>query len=285
MKKFLAILLGIVMCFGATALVGCGSQFDGNYKEVDATQLETFAASAAEAETKEVSLDGAKLVMSMESIDGEEYTKTSMDVTLKVSDDVLQLAGSMKSDMKSESYINEGEYETMKTDAKVYMPGDGFMYTDGSMEMAGEKESVKVKTPMPFSIETYISMQGANVQMDVADIIEATGVYEDENVKFYLDDAGEGQGKKFKVVVDVNDEEGVRGEDGYYKTSVKAEYYVIMDKDYNVTAFKVTGEINTVYQDDGVEESSLTKVSATVELWDGEIEFPEGMTDWELMDM
>ena len=57
MKKLLAVVLGLVMCLSVSMLAACGSAFDGDYKETDASSVSAFAEKVDEAGLESISYE------------------------------------------------------------------------------------------------------------------------------------------------------------------------------------------------------------------------------------
>lgn len=180
MKKLLCSIMCVVLAMGALSLVGCGSVFDGNYKEMTLEEATAFSATVNQVEDAE-EIDYATgveytLKGNMETRRGEDTMKVSADVGMKIGskDGKLQMQGNMNVSSNDNSVI----------DSDIYF-ADGYMYY--ALEMKG----LEVKTKAKMSIDKFIrdNVPFGSINISMSGLVEAAGYItaEEGSIKFFMD--------------------------------------------------------------------------------------------------
>jgi len=206
MRKFLALILTLILCFSVGTMTACGD----NYQEASAQELMQIAELMDENETEDpVSFGtgtGYKLTMDMSMAYGGESFESDIDlVVAKVGDD-YQL--SMVVDAGAEGIITSYYKE-------------GYLYSSANYDGT----TVKTKTSYSFD-ETVTEMleQVNEALFELDDLIEEMS-YMGEYLKCYIDRTGENT----KVKVEVNFSESG------YTIEMTAKYEI--DANYRLVSY------------------------------------------------
>lgn len=250
MKKLLCSIMCVVLAMGALSLVGCGSVFDGNYKEMTLEDAKTFSATVKETDNGE-EIDYAKGVKytlkgNMETTFGEKKTNVSADIGMKIGskDGKLQMQGNMN--------VSAGEEDSIDSD--IYF-ADGYMYY--ALEMKG----LEVKTKAKMSIDEFVSDYASFASMDVSlsELVSLAGYItaEEGSIKFFMDKSDDYT--KIKVV-----QTSVSGGEG--------EVIFVFNASNQLIATKVEVKYNEVDEEDGY--SMKGEIYLEIAPWEGTVKLP-----------
>ena len=208
MKKLLAVVLGLVMCLSVSMLAACGSAFDGDYKETDASSVSAFAEKVDEA--------------GLESISYESGIKTYIEFKGSSIEGNFNIKNTMYFGLKDNKLAMNGEVASDEMNAKVY-------YADGYMYFNGKYDNVTAKFKQEMGIEELIGSYGETDSLSQINLSDAIAQYSSENVKFYM--ATEKGVTKIKLEV----------KSTYGNVSI---YYIFNADNYALQGFKMDMESN-----------------------------------------
>lgn len=249
MKKLLCSIMCVVLAMGALSLVGCGSVFDGNYKEMTLEDAKTFSATVEETENGE-EIDyatGVKYTLkgNMETTYGEKKTNFSADVGMKIGsyDGKLQMQGNMN--------VSAGEEDSIDSD--IYF-ADDYMYY--ALEMNG----LEVKTKARMSIDDFIDyyVYFASMDMSLSYLVSTAGYITANkgSIKFFMDKSEDYT--KIKI-------EAVEGDS-------EIEIILVFNANNQLIATKAEVKYNVV--DEEHDYSMKGEIYIEIAPWEGTVKLP-----------
>ena len=242
--------MAVIFIF-AFALTGCGSAFDGNYKEAKAEEVAAFSENVENAEGTKIDYsNGVSAKVTMNTTIGAVISKMDMDYKMKGVGDKIEVAGKV---------FATGEKNNENFDASVY-------YKEGYMYINGKYAGVTVKQKTAISIEGMMSQMDLGMIDHYSSLPAILAEYSfqaelPENIKVYFDIGKDTQ--KVKVEINISENE----------STSKTTIYLIYDADYNLTALKVESKTSSnvfgaVYE---------VELNLTVEVYNGKINIPSDL--------
>lgn len=258
MKKMLALALGVFMIVGATLFVGCGSKsvFDGNYEEVQVSEVQDFVTELQEAEksTRMDYLVGSAVKYSMEMEEDGATMEMSIDVKVVTgSENNSQFSGSVK----EKSYYPNTEERGDEFSGNIYYK-DGYMYFNGTVD----GKTKKYKNEIDIEDTLY---QMNSINQDIVTIISF--IEAGEGYKCFMDSSD--NGTKIKVTYERTE----TSESG--SAEEKSEVIFVFDKDKNMTAMKISGYERI--KDANGKITGNVEIEMTIESWSGTISLPSDL--------
>lgn len=261
MKKLLALVLGLVVAFSTMMFTACGSTiFDGDYSEATKEDLATFAAEVDAVEVGD-GLDyslGFKMNFKVEFVEGANSAKTQIDAKTALVDNDLQMQATVLLD--TTEVISDTETFQEKIEGSSYYKG-GFAYANVSTTKNGETKSGKYKKER--SMDSFIGEYTMDMRTSLTDIVAELAMYEAmqvQGIKLYMDKGEE----TTKVKIEIPEQTlTVRGNEASFKMEIVLVYN---------SAKKLIAVRNFIEQN--MTETMSMIIDATVEPYDGAIEFP-----------
>ena len=230
MKKISTIILCMIFALGASVMAGCneGSVYDGNYSQVQKTQMDAFAQSVTDAnEEGEQKFDFSKGF----SIKYEMKNR-AIDMSMELLTNVTGETKQLYADVSMETIVSKVDMETW------YKDGYSFVQAEIHNVLGEGTTSVKGKAETDFDSALGEMMEAISVieeiDFSILGLLEAYG--ETMGIKFYIDDSSEQ--KKCKIELP----ETNLG-DGMYEICIVLVY----DANYKLYAIKyeIEGSVTT----------------------------------------
>lgn len=247
MKKFLAVFVAVILCFGMMLMVGCGSQFDGNYSETTVSELEDFMDEVDTNGSDEIDYEkGVKMdyVLDMTSSSGSGTVK--MNINAKMVDSEMQMSGTMTTSAQGRSLTVNIYYK------------DGWFYT--AMSMGSETLNIKMEQ----SFESSIGGADGGIGAELQDLATLLDLDDANGFKVMIDATSETQ-TKIKVIIP-----RYEVEDDFLMENMECCF--IFDAEKNLTASKVSAKVTM----DGTE----MKMTITTEAADVTINYPSNLGEY-----
>lgn len=260
MKKLVALMLTVLIGTCAIMFAGCGSSFDGNYKEVEKGEVQTFSDEVSKTEGNAgVSIDYSKGF----SLSANYELKTA-GVSMSAKVEAKVVAVDEKVEMSGKVETNVGA----KMNGEVYYK-DGYGYVNVSTN--GISAKLKSKASVDEILGSYTKLDDGDYCSLPELLVEFGGI---DGVKFYMDKTD--AGCKIKIVVP--EMEKSASEAGIGKVTVKGEFYLVYDAQNRLTAVKASME---TIQKSG--NDNLLKISFVAEPFSGKVSFPSDLDSYALM--
>ena len=249
MKKLVSIILCLILSISmSTLLTGClGTIFDGEYREVELSEIETLMPEITKAnKTFKIDYDaGVRLYLSADMTSGD--TRQTENVTIRSikTDNAFKAEGSFTMrniiSSTSETQVVRGDFYSTKTISYI--------------SLVQEEETVKIaylEGIIDSFKETFEPMM-EYVEIDYY-IEESKNTPE---AKWYIDDASE----NIKIKLDYNDSDGAR-----------AKIIWIYNAEYKLSAFEVV--LSQTYK------TGSAKITFSFEPWSGTITPPTDLDSY-----
>lgn len=270
MKKLVALMLTLLIGTCAIMFTGCGSAFDGNYKEVEKGEVKTFSDEVSKTENNEgVSIDYSK---GFSLSTNYEMKTSSLTSTAKVEAKAIAVDGKLEMSGKVETSTN-GELMGVKADVKlngeVYYK-DGYAYTN--ISTSGISAKIKAKSSVDEVLGKYMGSIDEGTYCSLPQLLVEYG--DKTGVKFYMDKT-DAQCKIKIVVPEMEEDDPELKELGLGKVAVKGEFYLVYDAQNKLTAVKASAEM---YSKEN--KANYIKVNFVAEPFGGKISFPNDLDSY-----
>ncbi len=178
MKKLFTTMLCLIITFCMVLAVGCSNDetafseiFNGNYVEVQASEVTAFNNSVSASEKALDINEGVKFEYYEDEVDGKEYEKESVIFKTVIDNGVLKMAGSTSEEEKDDG-------RETKENCEIYYDTDTLYFNDGI-----RKQSVKTDLTAHFNraiarlnefaldkvVAKYTNLNGVKFYKEVAD--------------------------------------------------------------------------------------------------------------------
>lgn len=273
MKKLVALMLTVLIGTCAIMFAGCGSSFDGNYKEVEKGEVQTFSDEVSKTEGNEgVSIDysrGFAVSSNYEMKTAVLSTSVKVEAKAVSVDGKVEMSGKVETNasgtINGEDLFKEGYG---KINSEVYYK-DGYGYV--SVSANGISSKLKKKVNIGDFLDDYMNFDNSEY-CSLPDLLVEVGTV--DGVKFYMDKSD--AGCKIKIVVP--EMEQSTSEAGIGKVTVKGEFYLVYDAQNRLTAVKAS--LETVQKSGN---DNLLKISFVAEPFSGKVSFPNDLDSYALM--
>ena len=244
MKKFLAIILGVLICLSVSMFTACNSTtFDGKYQETSATTISSFSEQVDESGNEDLDYaSGIKTFMDLEiGADGQTmHTKNTMYFSLK--DGEIAMQGNVSVKAKALGF-------SISTTAKIY-------YSDGYLYYNGKAMGITAKYKQAMNIEELIGQYGSGNGLSQIKLSDALIEYNSDTTKFYIETGDD----ITKIKID------------YQAEGIKMKMYFIFNESYILQAFKIDMQSSF--------DGTTIKGTIYAEQWDGEVTLPSNLDSY-----
>ena len=261
MKKILTVVLCLLVAISSLLVAGCSSSsvFDGNYTEVEQTEINTFASTVEDKATAVDFSDGIEMTMKISFPLENQVYDVNMNFKTTFSDDILLIEGNMSTPFQTSP---TGPMQVMKAD---FWCANGNIYMKANY--GGQELKIKQSMDIDEFINEYTGSSAEEVETSLSALLEKYA--EATNVKYFLEQTETLSKAKIEIPELV-----VEGQ------KIKMTTAFVYDAELTLTAVMMDLEMTVDNDLDPNTEGVKTKTYISIQQWQGTINLPSDLSSY-----